>query len=522
MKKFLCILSIAGFLCGCRQPSSTAAEKSHLYDSSYKPAKFADPQRHEKISQCWAVVDSLYARAARENHFPGLAYGIVVDGELMHKGQFGFTDLDRRTPVSSSSMFRIASMSKSFTAMAILRLRDQGLLQLDDPAEKYIPALKKWRYLSADAPLITIRHLLTHGAGFPEDNPWGDRQLGDTDKEFMDFLQKQPSFSHTPGVAYEYSNLGFALLGKIITTVAGVPYQQYIRENILRPLGMESSCYEYSQVQPDKLAHGYRWINNSWREEALLHDPADGSWGAMGAMITSVDEFSKYMALHLSAWPASNEPEKGPVHRSSLREMQYPWRFNGIASSESQDGCATASAYCYGLRWEQTCKGVTTIMHSGGLPGFGSQWRILPDYGIGVVAFANRTYAGFSAVNTAVLDTIIKLAQLEPRQLPASEILTKRKYELIHLLPNWENATESDIFAENFFSDYPIDSLKKEAITLFQQAGKIVKAGDLKPENQLRGSFVLEGERANLEISFTLSPENPARIQAYRIKLISR
>ncbi|HEU4608417.1 MAG TPA: hypothetical protein VFS31_09935, partial [Chitinophagaceae bacterium] len=79
-----------------------------------------------------------------------------------------------------------------------------------------------------------------------------------------------------------------------------------------------------------------------------------------------------------------------------------------------------------------------------------------------------------------------------------------------------------DIFAENFFSDYPIDSLKKEAITLFQQAGKIVKAGDLMPENQLRGSFVLEGERANLEISFTLSPENPARIQAYRIKLISR
>jgi CubicO group peptidase (beta-lactamase class C family) len=107
-------------------------------------------------------------------------------------------------------------MSKSFTAMAILKLRDEGKLNLDDPAYKYIPELKNLHYPTADAPHITIRHLLSHSAGFPEDNPWGDRQLADNDKDLMAFIGKQISFSNPPGIAYEYSNLGFALLGKII------------------------------------------------------------------------------------------------------------------------------------------------------------------------------------------------------------------------------------------------------------------------------------------------------------------
>src|SRR5918995_2064792 len=96
----------------------------------------------------------------------------------------------------------------------------------------------KRKYPTADAPFITIRHLMTHGAGFPEDNPWGDRQLADTDKDLMDFIGKQISFSNPPGIAYEYSNLGFALQGKIITKVSGMPYQDYIKKHIWEPLGM--------------------------------------------------------------------------------------------------------------------------------------------------------------------------------------------------------------------------------------------------------------------------------------------
>ena len=520
MKYFILLFSAAAFF-SCSENKKSDHMSTVLFDSSYKSAVFTDTGRMEKIRLAFSVIDKLYKDYADSNHFPGIAFGVVVDGKLVHTGNYGYTDIEKKIPVTAQSLFRIASMSKSLTAMAILKLRDEGKLNLDDPAYLYIPELKNIKYPTADAPVITIRHLLTHGAGFPEDNPWGDRQLADNDKDLMEFIGKQISFSNPPGIAYEYSNLGFALLGKIVTSVSGIRYQDYIKKNIWEPLGMKTSTYEYGDVAPDKLAHGYRWLNEKWNEEQLLHDTKDGSWGAMGSMISSINEFANYMAFHLSAWPPNNAKDDGPIKRSSVREMHHPWRFNGLNLNYTYPGgrnCPLATAYCYGLGWTRDCEGRIYIAHSGGLPGFGSQWRIMPDYGIGVVAFANRTYAPMSPINMQVLDTLIKLAGLQPMQLPPSNILEQRKNDLVKLLPDWNNAEQSGIFAENFFPDYPIDTLKKHAKDLYTKAGKIIAVKQVKAENQLRGSFILEGEKTNIEIYFTLSPENPALIQEYHIK----
>jgi CubicO group peptidase (beta-lactamase class C family) len=518
--KVLIFLIATILLLSCNQTKSTSKIISPHFDSSYQSAIFTDTDRTEKIKQTFPVIEKLFKDYADANHLPGVAYGFVVDGKLVHKGNIGYTDIDKKIPVTSSSLFRIASMSKSFASMAILKLRDEGKLDLDDPAYLFIPELKNIKYPTADAPHITVRHLMTHGAGFPEDNPWGDRQLADSDKDLMEFLGKQISFSNPPGIAYEYSNLGFALLGKIITNVSGMQYQEYIKKNIWEPLGMKTTTYEYGDVAADKLAHGYRWLNEKWNEETLLHDTKDGSWGAMGAMLSSIDEFANYMAFHLSAWPPNNAKDYGPIKRSSVREMHHPWRWNGFNPNykyPSGRTCAVTSAYCYGLGWLIDCEGRTYIAHSGGLPGFGSQWRIMPDYGIGIVSFANRTYAPMGFVNMQILDTIIKIAGLKPMQLPPSKILEQRKNELVKILPDWNNAEQSGIFAENFFPDYPIDTLKKYARELYAKAGKIISVKPLVPENQLRGTFIIEGENTGIEIYFTLSPENPPLIQEYRI-----
>jgi CubicO group peptidase (beta-lactamase class C family) len=525
MKKHLLFIFCMACLLACTDSKKGKKISSTQYDSSYQPAVFTDPERMEKIKKTFPVIDSIYRQFADSNLFPGIAFGIVVDGQLVYTGNHGYTDVKKKIPVTSSSLFRIASMSKSFATMAILKLRDEGKLDLDDPAYYYIPELKNVKYPTADAPHITVRHLMSHGAGFPEDNPWGDRQLADTDKDLVDFISKQISFSNPPGIAFEYSNLGFALLGKIITKVSGMRYQDYIKQNIWEPLGMKTATYEYADVAPDKLAHGYRWLNNQWNEEELLHDTKDGSWGAMGAMLSSIDEFANYMAFHLSAWPPNNAKDDGPVKRSSVREMHHPWRWNGFNPAyRFPNGrvCAITTAYCYGLGWMKDCDGKTYIAHSGGLPGFGSQWRIMPDYGIGVVAFANRTYAPVGFVNLKVLDTMISLAGLQPMQLPASTILEQRKNDLVKLLPDWNNAEKSGIFAENFFPDYPIDTLKKYARDLYAKAGKIISVEKVKAENQLRGSFLLKGEKADMEIYFTLSPENPPLIQEYHIKEVMK
>ncbi|KAK6020810.1 Transketolase protein, partial [Ostertagia ostertagi] len=139
-----------------KQPGKSAEAITVSFDSSYQPAVFTDASRLEKIKAVLPVIDSLYTSFARANHFPGMAFGIVVDGQLVHAGNFGYTDIDKRIPVTSSSLFRIASMTKSFTAMAILKLRDEGRLDLDDPASLYIPALKNLRYPTADASPITF------------------------------------------------------------------------------------------------------------------------------------------------------------------------------------------------------------------------------------------------------------------------------------------------------------------------------------------------------------------------------
>lgn len=523
--KFLFALLIACILFSCNQTKLSDRIAETVFDTAYQSATFTDAGRMEKIMQAFPVIDKIFQDYAYSNHLPGVAYGLVVDGKLVYKGNIGYTDIDKKIPVTSSSLFRIASMSKSFACMAILKLRDEGKLSLDDPAYLYIPELKNLKYPTADAPHITIRHLMTHGAGFPEDNPWGDRQLADTDKDLLELISKQLSFSNPPGIAFEYSNLGFALQGKIITVISGMQYQEYIKKNILEPLGMKTTTYEYADVASDKLAHGYRWLNEKWNEEELLHDTKDGSWGAMGAMISSIDEFANYMTLHLSAWPPNNAKDDGPIKRSSVREMHHPWRWNGFNPNyKYPDGrsCAITTAYCYGLGWLKDCEGRTYIAHSGGLPGFGSQWRIMPDFGIGIVSFANRTYSPMGFVNMKILDTLIKIAGLQPMQLPPSKILEQRKYDLMKMLPDWNNAEQSRIFAENFFSDYPIDSLKKEAKLLFAKAGNIISVNSVKPENLLRGSFIIEGEKINIEVYFTLSPENPPMIQEYHIREIPK
>src|SRR5215471_12756184 len=166
------------------------------------PAQFADANRRATLEQAFPEIDRLFTTFAADQHVPGAAWGIIVDGQLVHTGVTGYRDVPTKAPVTPDTVFRIASMTKSFTAMAILKLRDEGKLTLDDPAEKYVPEMKALVYPTSDSPKITIRHLLSHATGFPEDNPWGDQQLADSDEQLSAMITAGIPFSNTPGVAY--------------------------------------------------------------------------------------------------------------------------------------------------------------------------------------------------------------------------------------------------------------------------------------------------------------------------------
>lgn len=483
------------------------------------PAVFTDPDRAAKLARAFPEIDKAVAAFMQQRRVPGAAWGIVIDGRLAHLGVAGYRDLETKAPVTKDSVFRIASMTKSFTAMAILKLRDEGKLRLDEPAETYVPELRGLRYPTSDSPKITVRHLLSHAEGFPEDNPWGDQQLAASEEEFTRMLRGGIPFSNPPGVAYEYSNYGFAILGRIVTNVSGQPYRQYIQRAVLEPLGMTSTTLEPASVPRDRIAHGYRWEDERWKEEPPL---PDGAFGSMGGMLTSVDDLARYVGAFLAAWPPRDGQETAPVRRASLREMQQIWRSRpAIVSRGGGSINLNAGGYGYGLRVSQSCDFDHIVAHSGGLPGFGSLMQWLPDYGVGFIAFGNLTYTGWAGVANTAFDLLAKTGGLERREPQPAPSLVEMRDAVSRLIVDWNDAAADRMAAVNLFLDRSKDRRQKEIEALRADVGQcqMPKTFDT-VENWLRGQWTMKCERGDLRVSITLAPTMPPRVQFLDVRRV--
>ncbi len=477
-------------------------------------AAHARPQadRQSKLAAAFPELDRVFMDFAKRAHVPGIAYGVLVDGRLAHTMTFGYRDVESKEPVEANSVFRIASMTKSFTAIAVLRLRDEGKLSLDDPAERYVPELKGLKYPTADSPRITIRHLLSHAEGFPEDNPWGDRQLAITDGQMSAMLREGIPFSNPPGVAYEYSNYGFAILGRVVANVSGMPYRDYVTANVLRPLALTSTTLQVSEVPPARLARGYRWEDERWKEEPQL---PDGAFGSMGGMLTSIEDLGRYVGFLMSAWPPRDDPDTGPLRRASLREMQQVWRQGPASVARTGDGRVrlNAGGYAYGLRVWQTCDFRHVVAHSGGLPGFGSHMRWLPDYGVGIVALGNLTYTGWTGVTDEAFAILLRTGGLQPRLREPSAALVEARNNVSALIEHWDDRLADRIAAVNLFLDTSKDRRRRELEELRTRVGACRPEGAFDVENALRGQWTMACERGRLRVSVTLAPTMPPGVQ---------
>ncbi len=469
------------------------------------------------LASAFPEIDRVVTEFTKREHIPGAAWGVILDGKLLHVGTTGVRELAPKSPVTADTVFRIASMTKSFTAMAILKLRDEGRLSLDEPAERYVPELKGLTYPATDAPRITIRHLLSHATGFPEDNPWGDQQLAATEDEFSAMMRRGIPFSNPPGVAYEYSNYGFAILGRIVANVSKMPYRDYVTRHVLAPLGMTATTLEPASVPPNRLAHGYRWEDDQWKEEPQL---PDGAFGAMGGMLTSLNDLARYVGAYVGAWPPRDGPETAPISRASLREMQQVWRPALATVTRMASGAVqlNAGGYGYGLRVSQTCDFNHLVAHSGGLPGFGSQMRWLPEYGVGLIAMGNRTYTGWNGVLNQALDLLQKTGALRPRMATPSPALVKARDEVSRLVIEWDDSLADRLAAVNLFLDRSKDRRRREIADLRAKVGAC-RAPDQFTfvENALRGTWTLACERGNLDIAVTLAPTMPPAVQFLQV-----
>ncbi len=442
----------------------------------------------------FADADTLAAGYHQRGGQPGLAYGVVVDGELVHAAGFGERSVGEPAP-DAATVFRIASMTKSFTASAVLVLRDEGALRLDDPAARYVPELRDWAPASPDAAPISIRHLLTMTAGFPTDDPWGDRQQGLPLADFAAFLARGVRLNWAPGTRFEYSNLGYAILGRVIAAVTGVAYPDYIRDRLLRPLGMTRTGYAPEDLEPEPggLARGYRRAPGGWSEVPL--EPC-GAFAPMGGVFSCVQDLARWVAGFAAAFPPGGPPQAvggphpvhpvHPIHPATRREMQLSQVMTGWDSAPGFPGNGATTppgSYGFGLFVTEHPVLGRIVSHSGGYPGFGSNMCWHPASRTGVIALGNSTYAAMSPLAARLLETVLRRREppffgygvaLSPAESgPWPETLAARE-TVDRLLRSWDDAAAQRLFSPNVAADAPFAERQHRIALVRERIGDLL------------------------------------------------
>ena len=446
------------------------------------------------------ALDAVFARWARRERAPGLSWGLVRDGNLVASGGHGTLQLGRSATPDADSVFRIASMTKSFTGAALMTLVADGRLRLDDPVAMHVPELEGWRGPTTDGPPLTVRHLVSMESGLPTDDAWADRHIDLTDEQMDALITAGAEFAWTPGVRFEYSNLGWGLVGRVIERVAGVRPQELVSSALLEPLGMTATTWVRSES--GQVAEPYRLQDDEWMHEA--RPLGDGTIAPMGGVWSTVRDLARWVGFFTHAFPPRGDPDDGPLPRWARREMQQLRRVDELARlrpSPTGPSRVTVTGYGIGLAVRIDERLGTSVGHSGGLPGYGSHMRWLPEHGVGVVALANVTYANMHAACVEALEVLADLDGLGPAHAVApSPALLDAGVDAAALLSSWNDADADAIFADNVVLDEPLERRSEAARRLTLRHGPLEPAPSLAHETPMRGSFTTGAGAVRVEI----------------------
>ena len=441
---------------------------------------------------------------------PGIALGLIKDGKLINIFGVGEITLKSKKVPDANSVFRIASMTKSFTATAILLLRDRDLLRLDDPITKYLPWTKNIG-LPEDSSEILIRDLLTMGAGFPTDDPWGDRQEDMSYPELDYLVSKGISFARQPKTGFEYSNLGYALLGRVVSIASGVDYFDFIKKEIFNKLAMKVTTFDEREATKDVKVDGYAQYDQGLTLQAITYP---GSFSAMGGISSSINDLVSWVAHFQSAWKVKT---KSVLKISSVREMQEPQRHISTVMLKDinlKRSKTITTSYGFGLFIDEDSLLGRFVSHSGGYPGFGSHMRWHPQSGYGVIALGNLTYAPMNELATEVMNKIV----VEVNALPATKELdiwesTQKAVEtVVRLLNKWDENNADKNFAMNVDMDKPREDREKEFKKVNTKLGKF-KIKDIKSDSPATAKAELKGSKGSIFVEVQMSPEKDNKIQ---------
>jgi CubicO group peptidase (beta-lactamase class C family) len=486
----------------------------------YPLPTYADRSRRGRLQANLSIVDEVFARTQLLEHMPGLTFGLVLDGDVVHTGSFGRRVVDEAGAPGSSTVYRIASMTKSFTAAATLLLRDESQLRLDDLAAEYVPELRRLLLPTLDSAAPTVRNLLQMNSGWPQDDPWADRQLYLADGAIDAITATGISYSSAPATQFEYSNYAYILLGRIIQAVSGVPAMQFISERLLRPLNMLNSVWDLANLEAAEFAPGYRYEDETWRAEEPL--PSGGDVAAFAGLCSNITDLARWVHMFLDAWPPRDDDERFPLCRASAREMQTPMSpVAPLLTTGDYGSLPDPVAYAYGFGLQtRDFGGVRIVGHGGGLPGYGTHMLWSPAHGIGLVALSNVTYGGAGRACLHALRELLEKSAAPKRQARPANHLLLAQDGVNRLLAEWDDDLATELFADNFFLDMDRIRWRNRFADLRNMHGAWCSFTAMEPQNWLRGEWRAEGEHGWCSVWLSMAPTNPPRIQMLRISSV--
>ena len=358
----------------------------------------------------WPAVERVFRQQVQSAGIVGSSLVMVRGGDLAASAVQGYQDLDAKRPVDAETIYHWASITKTFTGIAIMQLRDRGLLALDDPIVKYVPEFRQLHNPFGDPSQVTIRHMMTHSSGLRAPTwPWGGDQpwhpFEPTRWEQLVAMLPYTELNFAPGSRYSYSNPGVIFLGRIIELLSDDDYEVYITKNILMPLGMHASFFDRAPyyLLPHR-SHSYFRTDAGMKEARFDFDT--GITVSNGGLNAPLTDMAKYLSFLLS--DGSNPRYETVLKRASLDEMWKP----EIRASDGEG--ATGNDAQAGLSFFVERYGdVELIGHSGNQNGFLSHLYLhRPSHTGYAIAFNTDVTLGpvsiTRQVDTAVRDAVTR------------------------------------------------------------------------------------------------------------------
>ncbi|MFP5487200.1 MAG: serine hydrolase domain-containing protein, partial [Acidimicrobiia bacterium] len=366
---------------------------------------------------------------------------------------------------------------------------------------------------TSDAPAITIRDLLTMSSGLVGDDPWADRHLDLTDDELDRLVRHGLVFARPTGSCFEYSNFGFALLGRVVHQATGTRLREHVTERLLRPLGMHDTTWD--RPDHDRWAPPRRWLDGEFVDEVPVLP--DGALAPMGGLWSTVADLARWIAWLADAFPARDGDDDGPLSRASRREMQTPQRYTGQRSLRE---VRAPVSYGYGTVVLDEPHG-TVVGHSGGLPGYGSNMRWQPGGSVGVVALSNCTYAPMTELAALVHDLIVEQGVVPDHRPTPDGPLAELGTALLDVLARWAQGQRvadeqlATVFADNVGPD---DAFERRARRVAGH-GPITVTGVRATSDAAAEYTGVTADGRAVTIAFSLAPTRPARIQSCDVQV---